>query len=259
MCQIYMMEIALSCKRMEQHKQQDIIPQLSVDCVVFGFNEGILRVMLLRWKGTNEWSLPGGIIRQKESLDDAAKRVLQERTGLDQIYLRQYHAFGKLGRYDVKYLQNKLGHLISPEIWFERTISVGYLALVAYSSVSPNPDQYSDECRWWNLDEVPQLLFDHNEILQSALRHLRLELSFQPIGINLLAEKFTMPELLRLYESILGRAIDPRNFQKKILKSGIVIKLDEVKTGTAHKRPFLYQFDVPKYKALLEEGSLFFS
>lgn len=235
-----------------------IVPQLSVDCVVFGFHAGNLKVLLLRWKATDLWSLPGGVVWQHESVDDAAQRVLQERTGLDKIYLRQFHAFGDLGRYDKQFLVDQLGHVIDPNLWFDRTVSIGYFALVDYEAVHPNPDAFTDECRWWDLNDVKELLFDHCNILQVALRHLQLELSFQPIGINLLPEKFTMPEMLRLYESVLGKVIDPRNFQKKILKSGVVIKLDEVKKGTAHKRPFLYKFDLPRYKELVREGGLFF-
>jgi hypothetical protein len=107
------------------------------------------------------------------------------------------------------------------------------------------------------LEEVPELLFDHNEILKKALHSLRLELSYLPVGYNLLSEKFTMPEMMRMYEAILGRKIDPRNFQKKILNSGIVIKLNEVKKGLAHKSPNLYSFDKVKYKEVLEDGGLF--
>jgi 8-oxo-dGTP diphosphatase len=236
----------------------DIVPHLSVDCVVFGFHAGNLKVLLLRWKATDLWSLPGGVVHQHESVDDAAHRVLQERTGLDKIYLRQFHAFGALGRYDKQDLIEKLGHVIDPSLWFDRTVSIGYFALVDYEAVHPNPDSFTDECRWWDLNEVKTLLFDHTNILQVALRHLQLELSFKPIGINLLPEKFTMPEMLRLYEAVLGKVIDPRNFQKKIIKSGVVIKLDEVKKGTAHKRPFLYKFDLPIYKDLVREGGLFF-
>ncbi|MCS4434640.1 NUDIX hydrolase [Aquiflexum gelatinilyticum] len=236
---------------------EEVFPQLSLDCVIFGFNDGTLKVLLLKWKGTEYWSLPGGLIRQSEDIDNAAIRILQERTGLGQIFLRQFHTFGKIERYDNQKIISKLSHVIDPESWYDRAISIGYYALVDYAEVFPNPDQFTDECQWWILEEVPELLFDHNEILKKALHSLRLELNYQPVGYNLLSEKFTMPEMMRMYEAILGSKIDPRNFQKKILNSGIVIKLNEVKKGLAHKSPNLYMFDKVKYQQILEGGGLF--
>ncbi|WP_382385559.1 NUDIX hydrolase [Fontibacter flavus] len=242
----------------DESAELNLIPQLTLDCAIFGFHDNSLKILLLKWKGTEYWSLPGGVIHQVESLDSAASRVLKERTGLDEIFLRQFHTFGKVARYDGNEIKKKLGHLIDPSLWYERAISVGYYALVDFEAVFPNPDTLSEECRWWDLAEVPELLFDHLDILDKALHALRLELSFQPIGLNLLPEKFTMPEMMRLYESILGKKIDPRNFQKKILKSGIAIRLDEVKKGVAHKSPFLYKFDPERYEEVLKEGGLFF-
>jgi 8-oxo-dGTP diphosphatase len=236
----------------------ELIPQLTLDCVIFGFHDNALKILLLKWKGTDLWSLPGGVIRQDESLDEAAIRVLKERTGIDKIFLRQFHTFGKVQRYDKTSIQEQLAHVIDPKLWYKRAISIGYYALVDYEEVFPNPDQLSDECTWWDLGEIPKLLFDHEEILEKALRSLRLELSFQPIGLNLLPEKFTMPDMMRMYEAILGKKIDPRNFQKKILNSGIVVKLKEVKRGVAHKSPFLYKFDRKRYEEVLKEGGLFF-
>lgn len=239
--------------------EMDLIPQLSLDCVIFGFHEGMLKCLLLKWKGTQEWSLPGGLILQTESVDGAATRVLKERTGLGEIFLNQFHTFGKVKRYDKKLLEQKLKHIIDVHIWSERAISIGYYALVNFSAVSPNPDQFTDECVWWELKDLPDLLFDHREIIDKALQSLRRELSYQPVGYNLLPKKFTMPELMRLYEAILDRKIDPRNFQKKILKSGIVDRLDEVKKGVAHKSPYLYSFNRKIYEEVLGQGGLFFT
>jgi 8-oxo-dGTP diphosphatase len=243
----------------EESTDLDLIPQLSLDCVIFGFHEGMLKCLLLKWKGTQDWSLPGGLIRQTESIDAAATRVLKERTGLGEIFLNQFHTFGKVKRYDKNLLQQKLEHIIDVHLWYERAISIGYYALVNFSEVSPNPDQFTDECVWWELNDLPHLLFDHREIIHKALQSLRKELSYQPVGYNLLPIKFTMPELMRLYEAILDRKIDPRNFQKKILKSGIVDRLDEVKKGVAHKSPYLYSFNKKKYEEVLGEGGLFFT
>ena len=235
-----------------------VVPQLTLDCVIFGFDHGELKVLLVKWKGTSYWSLPGGIVLQNESLDESASRILNQRTGLEDIFLRQFHTFGGLDRYDRNDVAEKLAEVIPVHMWYDRAISVGYYALVNYAHVYPTPDELSDSCEWRGLDELPDLLFDHSQILQSALGHLRKEIGHQPVGLNLLPPKFTMPEMMRLYEVVLGRRIDPRNFQKKILKSGVVIKSEEVKKGTAHRSPFLYSFDKEKYEDVLQSGGLFF-
>jgi 8-oxo-dGTP diphosphatase len=136
----------------------------------------------------------------------------------------------------------------------DRFVTVGYYALVEYSKVKPKPDWLSDECTWWDIHSIPSLVYDHNEILEKALEVLQLSLNDHPIGYNLLPEKFTMPELQRLYETILDKAIDRRNFQKKLLSLDILVRLEERKTGGAHKAPYLYRFDKRKYDRALKEG-----
>lgn len=239
-------------------QNSEVVPQLSLDCVIFGFDSGQLKVLLVRWKGTEHWSLPGGLVMQNESLDDSANRILTQRTGLQNIFLRQFHTFGETKRYDKEVLAEKLASVVPPHMWYERAISVGYYALVNYADVFPTHDDISDSCIWKSLEELPELLFDHAKILDTALAKLRREIGHEPIGLNLLPPKFTMPEMMRMYEAILGRKIDPRNFQKKILKSGILIKSNEVKKGTAHRSPFLYHFDTAKYEEMLQSGSFFF-
>lgn len=239
-------------------QNSEVVPQLTLDCVIFGFHAGQLKVLLVKWKGTNFWSLPGGVVRQSESLNDAATRILTQRTGLVDIFLRQFHTFGDSNRYDKESVSEKLASVVPKHMWYDRAISVGYYALVNYAQVFPTPDEMSDSCEWRGLDELPELLFDHSGILKTALEYLRKEIAHQPVGLNLLPLKFTMPEMMRMYEAILGRKIDPRNFQKKILKSGIVIKSKEVKKGTAHRSPFFYYFDNKKYGEVLQSGSLFF-
>ena len=233
-----------------------LIPQLTVDCIILGFHDNQLRVLLLRWKDTSFWSLPGGPVRQTESVDAAATRVLRERTGLGAIYLQQFRVFGDEVRYNVEEVQEKLKHIIDPAIWYKRAISVGYYALVDYSKVTPLPDAYTDECRWWDIRDLPALLFDHNHIVKVALEALRQQLSWQPVGNNLLPEPFTLPELQRLYETILGRSMDPRNFQRKMLSLGILERLDIKRRGGAFRSPYLYRFIKAKYEAALKEGSL---
>lgn len=235
------------------------LPELTIDCVILGFHKDQLKVLLLRWKGTNEWSLPGGPIQLSEAVDEAAYRTLKERTGLDRIFLQQFHVFGALARYNREEMKEKLKHLVAPERWFARPVSVGYYALVDYSKVTPTPDAYTDECKWRDLGDLPQLLFDHNHIVKVALQALRTQLSWQPVGYNLLPEEFTLPELQRLYETILGRTLDPRNFQRKILGLAIVERLDARKKGVAHKAPYLYRFNKDRYQEILTEGNLSFN
>lgn len=235
-----------------------LIPQLTLDCVVLGFHDNQLKVLLLRWKDTQEWSLPGGPIHQKESVNAAAQRVLKERTRLDQIFLQQFHVFGEINRYCKREIQEKLQHVVDPELWYDRAVSIGFYALVDYSKVFPTADAFTDECRWWDLDEIPGLLFDHNHIIDVALQALRIQISWQPIGFNLLPEEFSLPELQSLYETILGRDLDPRNFQKKMLGLGILERTGNKRKGVAHKAPYLYRFNEQRYEQVLKEGDLIF-
>ena len=184
-----------------ENGQKIYLRHLSVDCVIFGFHENELKVLLLRWKD-GPWCLPGGFVKKEESLNTSASRILHERTGLDDIFLQQFQVFGDPHREkNKKEINSKL-----KDSWImDRFVTVGYYALVEYSKVKPKPDWLSDECTWRDIHSIPSLLYDHNEILEKALEVLRLSLNDHPIGYNLLPEKFTMPELQRLYENILDR------------------------------------------------------
>lgn len=229
--------------------QYTYLRHLSVDCVIFGFHENQLKVLLLKWK-KGPWCLPGGFIKMQESLQESATRTLFERTALKNIFLQQFKVFGHPQREKGKSKDKRL-----QGTWLQdRFVTIGYYALVDYSKVKPQPDIFSDECKWWDIEEVPDLIYDHNEILKEALAVLRLDLNYHPVGYNLLPEKFTMPELQRLYETILSKPIDRRNFQKKILSLKILIRLKERKTGGAHKAPFLYKFEKSKYEKALRDG-----
>ena len=231
---------------------------ISLDCVVFGFHSNQLKVLVLHMKTTGEWVLPGGFVYEDESIEVAANRVLKVRTGLDQIFLRQFNVFSDPNRSNRNPTVPDLvlaGRTFPSASWFnQRFISVGFYALVEFSQVQPQPDELSDICEWVNLDKIGQLMMDHNAILNKALETLRLQLTFQPIGYNLLPEKFTMSELRKLYETILGKELDRRNFQRKILTYDILIRLDEVRQGVAHKAPVLYKFNLKNYQKALEEG-----
>ncbi|MEO5907559.1 MAG: NUDIX domain-containing protein [Ginsengibacter sp.] len=233
---------------------------LSIDCVVFGFHENALKVLLLKAKYAGKWALPGGFILKEEHLDDAAKRILKERTGLDKIYLRQFYTFSDPARSTKKINQGFLKNIGAKarESWmFERFISVGYSALVDFTKVQPVADIFSDECDWFNIHVIREMILDHANILKKALESLRIQLNFQPVGYNLLPSKFTMPELQKLYETILERKLDRRNFQRKIIDTGILKRLDETKKGVAHKAPFYYKFDLRNYKKALKAGMRF--
>jgi 8-oxo-dGTP diphosphatase len=232
---------------------------LSLDCVIFGFHDTRLKVLLLRWKDTKEWCLPGGFIYKTESVDAAAGRVLYERTGLNQLFLQQFYLFGEAVRYDREdtWRRQKMPMSLAGD-WPERTISMGYYALVDYTKVTPSADFLSDECGWYNVCELPSLLYDHRKIIDVALQTLRLQLNWQPIGLNLMPDKFTIPELQRLYETVLGRQLDARNFHKKITGLSILTCLNERRTGGAHKSPYLYQFDLENYQKALVNRNLIF-
>jgi len=230
------------------------LPQLSVDCVVFGFHDGHLKVLLLELKDTGEWCLPGGFIQHTEHLDAAAVRIVNQRTGLKNIYLRQFYAFGDPTR-DRRMAKVKFPIGAKPDSWImKRFVTIGYWALVEYSKVVPIPDQFSSQCCWVNVAKAPSLILDHNLILEKALQSLRLSLNDYPVGKDLLSEKFTMPELQRLYETVLSKKLDRRNFQKQILSMGILERLKEKKKGGAHRSPFLYRFDKRKYQLALKQG-----
>lgn len=242
---------------MAEFKPQGYLRHISLDCVVFGFHENQMKVLLLRMKYTKQWALPGGFMKEDESLEEAAARTLFQRTGLKDIFLRQFHVFSNPDRSKfnpaVRDLREADGG--SDVEWFsQRFISAGFYALVDFEKVYPQPDFFSDRCEWKTLEETGELMMDHNEILQKALEALRLQLSYQPIGFNLMPEKFTMPELQKLYEALLGCSLDRRNFQRKILSYGILNRLKERKTGAPSKAPFLYEFNLENYNKALREG-----
>lgn len=234
------------------------LPSVSVDCVIFGFHGNELKVLLLQMKQAGQYGLPGGFILKAETADAAAARILQERTGVNNIFLQQFYTFGAPQRSDKKFhlaAMKTQGIAVDKTNWLlQRFVSIGYYALVDFKEVIPTHDENSVDCGWYNLSAGTNLMMDHAEILQKALSTLQQQINHQPIGYNLLPQKFTMPELQKLYETILDKALDRRNFQRRILGYGIVKKLTEVKTGVAHKAPFLYSFDTERYNAALQNG-----
>lgn len=238
--------------------EHNLLPTLSVDCVILGFHENQLKVLLLKHRHRDMWALPGGFIGKDEPTDGAANRVLKERTGLNDIFLQQFQVFGDPGRSQNKFHIEDLkkdGITVNENLWIlQRFVTIGYYALVEFSKVNPSHNTFYEECAWWDIHNVPVLILDHRKILDGALATLRIQLNYQPIGYNLLPEKFTMPELQKLYETILDKKLDRRNFQRKILGFHILHCLKETKKGLPHKSPYLYSFDLKKYNKALNEG-----
>lgn len=231
-------------------EQQKFLPSVSVDCVIFGFHDRQLKVLLVRFKNTELWALPGGYIYLEEDMDRAANRILEERTAVRDVFLEQFYAFGQCNRVEKSVQQEVVGAIgknISPDHWITRRfVSVGYYALVDYTQVTPTPDGTSDICNWCSFEEMPSLVFDHTLIVQKALDTLRLRLNNNLIGSNLLPETFTMQELQSLYETIIGKKLLRANFQRKMLSLGILERVDKKFSGKAHKAPYLYRFDMKK-------------
>ncbi len=212
---------------------------LAVDIVVFGLDED-LQVLLIKrdlepFQG--KWALPGGFVRLDETLEEAARRELDEETGVSRLYLEQLHTFGDLGR--------------DPR---ERVVSVAYYALVKLSDHRVKAATDAREAAWFSVDDLPRLAFDHDKILQAALVRLKSKVRVQPIGFELLPPKFTLSALQRLYESVLERSLDKRNFRKKVLSMGFLEDLDEVEQDVAHRAARLYRFDKKRYQELTRDG-----
>jgi 8-oxo-dGTP diphosphatase len=207
---------------------------------MIGFHADELKVLILKWN--DNWSLPKGQIFRSEKISDAASRVLKETTGIHDVYLQQFHAFGATNRYP----NNKSKDNTEPE----SIISIGFYALVDFEKVTPN---LTGAYQWCKISEIPDLLFDHNDMIELALVALRKDLRYLPIA-KLLPQKFTLREMQKLYETILNRTFDRRNFHKLLMSYDFLVKLPEKKIGTANKSPHLYQIDLEKYETALQDG-----
>lgn len=227
------------------------LPGLALDAVIFGFHQAQLKILLLTYYNSGLFALPGGFIRQQEDLNGAARRMLFERTGLHNIFLEQFYTFGDLARHDTTPLKKIMVSKSIPmdeHHWgLKRFVTVGYYALVDFTKAVPQTDGLADNCAWYDFDSMPPLMLDHQTIVQKALETLRENLDRKLIGFNLLEETFTMADLQRLYETILGRSLNRSSFQRTMLSSGILERIEKKYSGGAHKAPYLYRF-VPKSK-----------
>jgi 8-oxo-dGTP diphosphatase len=215
-------------------------PALTVDCVVFGLDETDLKVLLIQRKLTpfqHTWALPGGFVRIDETLDDGARRELEEEAGVTDVYLEQLYTFGALDR--------------DPR---DRVVTVAYYALAKLSDHRIRAATDAMGVGWFGLDDLPKLAFDHTEIVTSAHERLRGKVRYAPVGFELLPPRFSLTQLQRMYEIILGTDLDKRNFRKKILAMDLLVETDEFEQGVRHRAARLYRFDRRKYDRLTKQG-----
>jgi 8-oxo-dGTP diphosphatase len=215
---------------------------VALDCIIFGFDRGELKLLIHKRRFEpfmGHWSLFGGFLREDESLVDAANRILRELTGLENIYMEELQTYGEIDR-------DPAG----------RVISVAYYALIPAHRYSAS---YSRRygATWVNLNELPELIMDHNHMVDKGLRRLRSRASMQPIGFELLPREFTLPQLQALYEAIFQSTLDKRNFRKKIISMDVLVKLDRKDMTHSRKGAYLYRFDRKKYRRLKEAGTGF--
>jgi 8-oxo-dGTP diphosphatase len=231
-------EIAISKKYYSEYSKIYV----AIDCIIFGFLNNKLKILLLNRDfepGKGNSSLIGGFVKEQESLEDAAQRILYDLTGLKNVFLEQLYAFGEVER--------------DPG---ERVISVAYYALLKAQDINQeHVDRFG--ARWCSIKDCNHLIFDHNEMKSRALSRLQRRAKSQPIGFELLPGNFTIPQLQNLYEAIYQKKIDNRNFRKKLLAMNILEKLDVKDKSTSKKGAFLYRFDKRKYNKFLQEGFLF--
>jgi 8-oxo-dGTP diphosphatase len=215
-------------------------PALTVDCVVFGFDDAELKVLLIQRAlppFAGAWALPGGFVRLTETLENAARRELAEETGLRQVFLEQLYTFGAVDR--------------DPR---ERVVSVAYYALVPLSAQTIHAASDARNAAWFAVADLPSLAFDHERIVAAAVTRIKGKVRYQPVGFELLPEKFTLSQLQNLYEAILERSLDKRNFRKKILGMDLLVETDEIQQDVSHRAARLYRFDERKYRRLVKKG-----
>lgn len=239
---------------MKLFDEYNFIQQLSIDCVIFGYKDKELKVLVPKLDLKEAlWALPGGFIKQEEAIDRAALRILEERTGIKDIYLEQFRVFGQEKRTNnevLEHLNEIKNELIDKSVfkpsdieWLsKRFVSIGYYALVDINKVTPQKTEFDASIDWINIKDLPKLIMDHNDMVTYALETLRQNLDQKIIGFSLLPDTFTMKEVQELYEAIYDKPFARNNFQKKILDLNVLERLEKKFTGAANKAPFLYRF-----------------
>jgi ADP-ribose pyrophosphatase YjhB (NUDIX family) len=220
------------------HQDQERL-LLAVDCIIFGFDDQKLKILLVKRDIEPElgkWSLMGGFVQKVESIDEAAIRILYRWTGLTNIYMEQLYCFGEVGRDPV-----------------ERVVSVAYFALINIQNYDQEL-QKKHNAHWFPVEELPELIFDHAQMVEEARKKLKYKASIQPVGFALLPQKFTLPQLQTLYEAIFATSLDKGNFRRRIQSLGVLKKLNEKQKGFSKKGAYYYVFDERKYKELEKNG-----
>jgi len=220
-----------------------VIESLSIDSLIFGFKKSELDILLVQHGegiSKGKWALPGGWIKYNESSDDAAARILHDLTGVSKIYLEQLRVFGNVDRYPTK-----------------RVITIAYYALVKPENYTLDAGSTASDVKWFKIGDVPDLPYDHKEILNSGLAYLKHKVRHEPIGFNLLPKKFTLLQLQELYEAILEKKLDKPNFRRKLMKMNLLDPCKEKQTDVSHRAASLYRFDKKIYDRLTEKGFTF--
>lgn len=237
--------------------EKEAIPQLSVNCVIFGFSNKSLQVIVnkIQLNKTTLCVLPGGFVKQTEDLTHAVQRVVKESTGLDKMLFKQFAVFGEASRsfdHDLNFSNTNKADKSVLQWLSKRFISICYMALVDYNKIELGPTQFLEAAQWLPAENVRELAMDHAQIVKSARESLHKELPYTPIAANLLPSKFTLPDLHALAEAIMGREIDRPNFRRKMLGSGMIVKVGQEHSGK--RRPAdVYAFKHGKRTSLIDE------
>lgn len=235
---------------MDKNGVYDTLDNISVDCVIFGYDENELKVLIRREcipvgdQVYLEWKLPGNHVRREEKICDTASRILKEQTGLENIFMKQFMVFSdpnRLKRRERDY------EWIQPRLADERVITVGFYSLMNLKDVDNST--LMEEAMWSNVYKIEDLMFDHNDILDEAFKKLRYDLLHEPLVFELLPEKFTLTQMQKIYEAIFNNVYDKRNYRRKINKMPYLVQLDEFQQGVSHKPARLYSFDREVYES----------
>ena len=220
-----------------------VIDALSIDCLIFGFKESELDILLVQHGegiSKGKWALPGGWIKYSEGMDEAAARILNALTGVSNLYLEQLRAFGNVDRYPTK-----------------RVITIAYYALVKPKDYTLHAGFTAADAKWFKVSSIPELPYDHAEILKQGLNYLKHKLRHEPIGFNLLPKKFTLFQLQELYEALLNQKLDKPNFRRKLMNMNLLVPCKEKQKDVSHRAANLYRFDKKIYDKLAEKGFTF--
>lgn len=238
---------------MESLNHQNYMNEVGIDCVIFGYEKRQLKVLISKLNFTGDfYALPSGFIFREEDVEVAAKRILFERTGLEDVYLEEFNVFGKADRkrkefldrlIQLNYADSETDMLNSPNYkWFtNRFISIGYYALVNIKEVSPRITKIDASMDWYDIRQIPELIMDYNEVLEKAHKRLKADIDVKFNAFNLLPEKFTMKEVQGIYETIFEKKFVRTNFQRKILNMDVLERLEKKYTGAKNKAPYLYR------------------